>query len=109
MPIIPFVVFEGKLISDFEKKAELSNNHFTLQCSLAKNASTLPNLEYKTDERLNLFDINRNNIFSIMKNLNANKAHGWDKTSIRIIKLRGKTIVIPLKLIFQSVLQECVS
>ena len=34
--IIPPVFFEGKLISDFEKKAELFNNHFLSQCSLVK-------------------------------------------------------------------------
>ena len=52
-PITPPVFFRGKLISDFEKTAELSNNHFASQCSLVKNPSSLPNLEYKTDKRLN--------------------------------------------------------
>ena len=37
IPIIPPVLFEGKLISDFEKKAELFNNYFAPQCSLVKN------------------------------------------------------------------------
>ena len=50
IPIIPSVFFKGKLMSDFQKKAKLFNNHFASQCSLVKNASTLPNLEYKTDE-----------------------------------------------------------
>ena len=40
IPTIPPVFFEGKLISDFEKKPELFNNHFASQCSLVKNAST---------------------------------------------------------------------
>ena len=75
------------------------------QCSLVKNASTVPSLEYKTDERLNYFDINENEILSIIKNLNASKAHGWDKISIRMIKLCGKTTAIPLKLIFRSMLE----
>ena len=47
IPIIPPVLFEGKLISNFEKKAELFNNHFASQCSLVENASTLPNLNIK--------------------------------------------------------------
>ena len=64
------------------------------------------NLEYKTDERLIYFDINENEILSIIKDLNASKAHGWDKISIRMIKLYGKTIAIPLKLIFRSMLEE---
>ena len=41
MLILPPVLFEGKLISDFEKKAEPFNNYFASQCSLVKNASTL--------------------------------------------------------------------
>ena len=44
IPIIPPVLFEGKLISDFEKNAEIFNNHFASRCSLVKNTSTIPNL-----------------------------------------------------------------
>ena len=73
---------------------------------MVKNASTLPNFEYETDERLNYFEINENNILSIIKNLNASKAYEWDKILIRMIKLCGKTITIPLKLIFRSILEE---
>ena len=43
-----------------------------------------------------------------MKNFNKSKAHSWDKILIRMIKLRNKTIAIPLKLIFQSMLEEVV-
>ena len=69
IPIIPPVFYKGEPISDFWEKAELFNIHFFSQCSLVKNASTLPSLEYKTDERLNYFDINENEILSILKNL----------------------------------------
>ena len=44
-------------------------------------------LEYKTDARLNHFEIHENEILSIIKSLNASKTHGWDKISIRMIKL----------------------
>ena len=71
-----------------------------------KNASTLPSLEYKTDERLNYFDINENEILSVIKTLNASKAHGWEQISIRMIKLCSKTIAILLKLTFRSMLEE---
>ena len=73
---------------------------------MVKNVSTLPNLEYKTGERLNYFEINENDILSITKNVNASKANEWDKISTRIIKLCGKTIAFPLKLIFRSMLDE---
>ena len=58
-------------MSDFEKKAELVNNHFASQCSSVKNASDLPNIKYKTDEWLNSIEINENDILSVIKNLNA--------------------------------------
>ena len=38
-----------------------------------------------------------------MKNLNVNKAHGLDNISIQMIKLCCKSIVLQLKLIFQSI------
>ena len=41
-----------------------------------------------------------------MKNLNLGKAHGWDNISIRMIKLCGKSIALPLSLIFQSILND---
>ena len=42
----------------------------------------------------------------ISKNLNPEKAHGWDNTSIRMIKLCGKAIVDPLRILFLSFLEE---
>ena len=101
IPIIPPVFFYHKLITDFEKKAELSDNHSVTQCSLVKNGRSLPNFEYKTDEQLNYFEINENDILSIIKNLNTSKAHGCNKILIRMIKLCSKTIAFRLKLIFQ--------
>ena len=106
LSIISPVIFKGKLMSYFEKKAELFNNHFASQRSLVKNASALPNLEHKTDKRLNYFFMNKNYILSIIKNLNASKAHGWREKLTRMIKPYCKTIVIPVKLIFRSMLKE---
>ena len=73
---------------------------------MVKNTSNLPNLEYKTNKQLNYFEINENDILSIIKNLNASKAHGWDKISIKMIKLCGKTLATLLKLIFRPMLEE---
>ena len=43
-----------------------------------------------------------------MKNLNVYKAHGWDQSSIRMIKTCGGAIKFsfPLKLIFKSMINE---
>ena len=45
-------------------------------------------------------------ILLIIKNLNVDKAHGWDQLSIRMIKACGKSISFLLKLIFKSMINE---
>ena len=55
---------------------------------------------------LDSVDIKEEDIYLIIKNLIPNKAHGWDDISIRMIKLCGKSIVFPLKLLFQSSLEK---
>ena len=62
--------------------------------------------KYRTDKSLNSFTINENDIFLIIKNLNADKAHGWDNISVRIIQLCGKETILPLQLLFKSMLEE---
>ena len=47
-----------------------------------------------------------NDISSIIKNRNADKAHEWDDISIRMIQLCGIEIILPLQLLFKSMLEE---
>ena len=47
-----------------------------------------------------------NDISSIIKNLSADKAHEWDDISIRMIQLCGIEIILPLQLLFKSMLEE---
>ena len=82
------------------------NNYFVSQCTPIKNGSKLPNFSYKTEKILTLFDIKDEDILSIIKNLNVDKAHGWDQLSIRMIKTCGDAITFPLKLIFKSMINE---
>ena len=70
------------------------------------NTSNLPPLAIITDKRLSSLKINEDDILSIIKSLNSNKSHGWDKLSIRMIKMCNKTLVYPLKLIFKASIQE---
>ena len=51
-------------------------------------------------------DINENDFHLIIKNLNVNKAHGWDDISIQMIQLCGNSIALPLKFLFETVLEE---
>ena len=107
-PIIPPVLVNGELVSDFEQKANFFNNYVASQCTPTKTSSKLPNFSYKTEKILTSSDIKYDDILSIMKNLNVDKAHGWDQSSIRMIKTCGGAIKFsfPLKLIFKSMINE---
>ena len=87
----------------FIKKAELLNQHFTEQCTLLQNASTVPVFDFKTNNQLKSFK--KWPSFKI-KNLNSNKAHGWDDMSTQIIQPYWKSIALPLKLLFERVLEN---
>ena len=75
------------------------NNYFASQCTPIKNGSKLPNFSYKTEKILTSFDIKDDDILQIIKNLNVDKAHGWNQLSIRMIETCGGSITFPLKLI----------
>ena len=70
------------------------------------NTTTLPPLTIRTNKRLSPLKINEDDILPIIKSLNSNKSHGWDKLSIKMIKMSDKTLVYPLKLIFKASIQE---
>ena len=57
------------------------------------------------NNRLESFDITKNDLDLIIKNVNTNKAHVWDDISIRMIQLCGKSIALPLRLLFQTILE----
>ena len=50
--------------------------------------------------------LNHNDISSIIKNLDSNKAHGCDNISIKMIQICGESIALPLKLLFETALKE---
>ena len=104
IPSIPPLNVNGKIISSFEKKAELFNLHFASQCTPINNSSVLPPLEYKTNGRLAHVHIKEDDIYLILKNLNPEKAHGLDNISIRMIQL-GKAIVEPSRILLLSFLE----
>ena len=46
-------------------------------------------VKVKTNDRLNSFEVNEKYLLLIIKNLNANNAHGWNDISIQIIQTFG--------------------
>ena len=75
IPSIPPLLVNDKFISDFHIKANLFNDFFASICTPINNGSTLPQLAYKTDVKINSFRVNQNDISLIIKTLDAEKAH----------------------------------
>ena len=86
-PTIPPLLVDGKLVSDFCRKANIFNNFFTSICTPTDNASFLPSFSYRTGSRVKSFHVNENDILAIIKTLDPNKAHGCNNTSIKMIKI----------------------
>ena len=107
IPCIPPLFHQGKYVTDFKKKAELFNSFFAKQCSIIQNSSKLPlTLNKKTNNSISSITFNRNDIATIIRSLDPNKAHGYDMISIRMLKICDKSICKPLELIFQSCIKH---
>ena len=106
IPAIPPLLINNQLITNFHEKANNFNQYISNQCSVIDNSSKLP--MYKapyTTSLLSFVDIKELDISNILKSLDANKAHGHDDISVRMLKLSQKSILKPLKLIFENCLR----
>ena len=109
IPLIPPILVNDQLVTNFLEKANLFNDFFIQQCNTIENDSTLPSdLNFETAERISSFDISKDKITRIIKSLDPNKAHGHDGISIRMLKLCASSISEPLFLLFEHSLEnEC--
>ena len=103
---IPPIFANGKAISNVADKANLFNDFFASQCTPLENVSTLRPFSMKTDKRLNPINFNGDDIISIIKSLDSQKAHGADNIFIHMIKLCGDSIILPLTLIFEDCIDK---
>ena len=108
--VIPSLLFNGTLVTDFQEKVRIFNSLLANQCTLVSNNIFLPSkITYMTEERIYLIIFNKLNVIKIIRVLNVNKAHGRDNISVRIVKLCNNAVAYPLTLmIFQiSVASGC--
>ena len=106
IPTIPPLLVDGKLVSDFCKKANIFNNFFTSICTPIDNTSCLPSFSYRAGSRIKSFHVTENDILAIIKTLDPNKAHGCDNISIRMIKICSQSLTLPLKIIFEHSIKK---
>ena len=105
IPLIPPLLVDNKLVTDFLDKANLFNNFFAKQFTPISNDSTVPvNINFETRERLSSLGFCIDDIVKIIRSFDQNKAHGHDEISIRMRKLCASSISKPLHLIFRNCL-----
>ena len=72
------------------------------------NDCVLPPFHFVTDKRINDVLIQNDEILKLIRNLNPNKATGSDGISGQMLLLCDDSVVLPLKLIFQNILDKSI-
>ena len=106
IPLIPPILVNNKLISNFKEKANYFSDFFASQCTPMSNDSALPNSSNSVfNVSLSSIQFEDQDIPKIIRSLNYNKAHGYDDIFIRLLKICNSSIVRPLSIIFKNCLQ----
>ena len=79
---------------------------FSSICTPIQNTNILPPFSHRTNARITSFHVTKEDILIMIKTLDSSKAYGWDNISIKMIKICGKSITVPLKIIFEQSLKE---
>ena len=107
IPIILPLLVNDNFITNLLEKANLFNEFLSKQCQTLQNNSTLPKSNtYHTENRLNDITFDNEKLLKIIQSLDANKAHGYDGISIKMLKLGSPSIIKPLSIIFQNCLKS---
>ena len=105
VPRVPPLFENNKFITNCLEKATIFNSYFAEQCTPFSTGSVLPELTFKTNNRLDSFTITLEEINDIISVLQPKKANGPDSISVSMIQLCGDSLCIPLKIIFQNILE----
>ena len=105
--IIPPLLINDKLISDFEIKSNLFKKFFASQCTPLDNSSKITESEtYITNTRLSSIEFDKKGIINVIRSLSVGKAPGYDNISIRTLKICDSTFVEPLSIMFNNCINQ---
>ena len=102
---IPPILLNNIFITDIQEKANLFNDYFAQQCTLI-DGGPLPFFVSKTSKSLSDIPFDESDIQVILKQLNPNKAHGWDNISIRMIQICGDSLTAPLLIVYKNCISK---
>ena len=89
-PKIPPIFEGGAFFLHCKEKAKLFNDYFTKQCKLIVNDTILPEFYYMTDKRISSVSIESEEILTLIRNLNPNKAGGNDGINFKMLNSSEK-------------------
>ena len=107
-PKIPPILNGNVFILNCKEKAKLFNEHFANQCKLIINNSILPDFDYLTDKRIENVTLTDEDILSLIRKLNPNKASGSDGISGQMLIICDTSVILPLKIIYRNILETSV-
>ena len=103
-PKIPPLLINNRFILDCREKAKLFNDYFSEQCKPIINSSILPFFNFLTEKRIDHLNIGNEEIITLIRNINPNKATGSDGISGQMLLLCDDSVTLPLKIIFRNIL-----
>ena len=92
-PKIPPLLINNQVILDCREKLKHFNEFFSQQCKPITNSSVLPNITFLTNKRIDQITIGNDEINSLIRNINANKATGSDGISSQMLLLCDVSII----------------
>ena len=90
--------------SELQKKQSISMISFQKKCKPIINGSVLPVVNFLTEKIIDYVSIERDEIISIIREINPIKATEPWWTSGRMLLLCDSTVVLPLQIMFRNIL-----
>ena len=94
-PKIQPLFVNNMFILNYYEKAKSFNDLFSKQCRPTINNSVLPPLNLLTDKKIDHISLQCDEITSLIRNLNTNKATGSDEISGQMLLLCDNSVVLP--------------
>ena len=107
-PKIPPLVVNNRFILNCREKAKYFNDFFAQHCKPVINSSVLPVFSFLTAERIDHITIENDDIISLIRQINPNKAAGSDGISGRMLLLCNESVILPLQIIYRNILSTSI-
>ena len=107
-PIIPPLFVNNLFVMISGDKARYFNDFFSKQCKTIINNSVLPALTFFTNNRIDDLTIVNEEIVSLVRKINPNKATGPGGISGQMLLLCDDSVSIPLQIIYSNILSTSI-